>query len=117
MLAFAAHDRAEAAVADVVVTVVDPAKKPLKGVAVTLGVKSFPGGKFAFHSHEAKTDAKGRATFADVVPADGRYGVYATVAERGLAFASTYAWNGKGGPASAMTLTAACDGAAPPVRR
>jgi len=96
---------AHAAPRDLVVTVVSTSKKPVGGVDVVVGVKSFPGGKFEFHDHAAKTDAKGRATFSDVVPATGRYGVYAMVVAKGSTFVSAYQWQGTGGSPAPITLS------------
>jgi predicted esterase len=89
----------------VVVTVTGPGKKVVKEIPVHLGVKAWPGGKFRFTNHDAKSDAKGRATFDGVVPEGTRYGVYAAVAAPGWTLTSRYVWSGTPQPAKPIELT------------
>lgn len=93
--------------ADVAVRVADAARKPLKDVPVHVGVKAWPGGRFAFANRDGKTDGKGRATFDGVIPGGTRYGVYVSVASPGWTLTSEYFWSGKPAPMPPSELTVA----------
>jgi len=92
---------------DVVVSVAGPDKGAVNGVPVYVGVKAWPGGKFRFTNHESKTDAKGRATLAGVVPGGTRYGVYTAAVAPGWTLASRYVWSGTPQPSKPIDLVVA----------
>ena len=89
----------------VVVSVTGPGRKPAKDVPVQVGVKAWPDGKFRFTRHAGTTDAKGRASFAGVVPDGSRYGVYAAAVAPGWALSSRYVWSPKPEPMKPVELS------------
>ena len=59
-------------------------------------MKSWPGGRFEWKNHDAKTNGKGQATARAAVPVGSRYGLYVAVAEEGRVLVSRYHWDGDG---------------------